>query len=99
MHAMHERLDPAELRRLQLRLRHVLRALDPQHAAEQAPGGGDVGGDCALSRLTWPGRDFGVRGPGLDETPLSWDEARLALTAGLVGLPMPGHLGAVGDTL
>jgi hypothetical protein len=44
----------------------------------------DAGHDCQVPGRTWPGRGAGVRAPGDCETPLSRDEVRHGLRAGVL---------------
>lgn len=48
MQAMPDRLDPAALRRLQLRMCPVLRPAGRYHAARQGQGSSDAGGDSPI---------------------------------------------------
>lgn len=63
-----------------VQMRGVLRAAGAVHASRQEASQRDAGSHRALSRESWPGRRFGVRAPGIDETPLSYAEAMHGLT-------------------
>lgn len=49
----------------------------------QAPGLCAVGGDRAFPREPWPGARVGVRAPGIDETPIGYDEVAHGVREGL----------------
>ncbi len=52
-------------------MRRVLCQAGAECQAQQAPGRENAGRDCTPAGRTWPGRGTGVRGPEVDETPLS----------------------------
>lgn len=74
MQQLPERINPAALGRLRLRLFGVLRAPGGQRAPEQATSSGDAGGYRALSWRAEPPRHPGIRQAEIGETPLSVEE-------------------------
>ena len=60
----------------------LLHSIGSERQAGQEAGRGDAVCDHQVSGFTWPGRDFGVRAPTPDETPLSHDEAMVAVREG-----------------
>ncbi len=69
---------------LQLPVRSVLRPAGVECAPRQAPSVSDVGCDFEISGKPFAGRRFGVRAPTPDETPLSVEEVRIGLRAGVL---------------
>ncbi len=61
----------------------VLRPSSPERSPEQASCCGNACSDCAAQRRTEQGRDFGVRQPDVDETPLSASEKDIAMREGI----------------
>jgi hypothetical protein len=62
----------------------VLRPAGGVGAPFTLPAGNDAGGDSPVSGRAWPGRDFGIRAPDPEETPLSWSEVHFAHERGLL---------------
>lgn len=60
-------------------LREVLRPSSLERTSEQTTCCGNACSDCASQRRTEQGRDFGVRQPDVDETPLSASEKDIAM--------------------
>lgn len=69
---------------IQLPVRPLLRAPGAIRAPKQKAGVRDVGRDSPISGRAWPGRGAGVRGPGIDETPLSACEVEHGQMKGLL---------------
>lgn len=61
----------------------LLYALGIERTPQQATGSGHAGGDCEISTFPWPGAGFGIRAPGVNETPLSVSEAHVAFREGV----------------
>lgn len=68
--------------RVPLPMPAVLRGAGGEREAAARAARGDAGSYRTDTRRTWPGRDFGVRAPYPDETPLSWSEALVWLHSG-----------------
>jgi hypothetical protein len=62
-----------------VQMRGVLLKAGTQHQTQKEAGGGNAGGNRAISGEPWPGAHLGVRAPGIDETPLSIDECWIAV--------------------
>jgi len=92
-----ERLNPAALGRLQLRLRPMLRQARYIGQTKQTPTGGDAVSNNPLRFSAWPGSDFGVRAPYPSETPLSWDEVQHGRVLGLFAGSYAGTQGVRGQ--
>ncbi len=71
-------------RNLPIYMRAVLRPAGAQCAPGQAPSVSHVGSDCEISGKPFAGRRVGVRAPTPDETPLSVEEVRIGLRAGVL---------------
>jgi len=62
----------------------VLRASGAVGTPKQETSVRDAGRDSPVSGRAWPGRGSGVRGPGIDETPLSACEVAYGQMKGLL---------------
>lgn len=62
----------------------VLHSSCAECLSEQRPGSGHAGSDRQVRRCTWPGRDLGVRQPGIDETPINCAEVRHGVMKGVL---------------
>lgn len=84
MQPMQDRLNTPALRRLQLRLRPMLRPAGRNHQTRQANGSGHAGGDCPVQKEPAAIRDswFAER-QGLG-TPLSPQELQHGVDAGII---------------
>ena len=69
---------------LPIQVRGMLRSLGLECAPGQKTSQRHVGCDRQIQGGPWPGADFGVRPPMLDETPISFDEAVVGLREGLL---------------
>lgn len=67
-----------------VQMRGVLLSAGAQRLPEQASRGRHARSDRALPGQSWPGAGAGVRGPGIDETPLSWAEVQHGRMRGLL---------------
>ncbi len=67
-----------------VQMRGLLLQAGAQCLPEQAARGRDARRDRALLGQSWPGQGAGVRGPGIDETPLSWAEVQHGRVRGLL---------------
>lgn len=74
MQALPDRINPAALGRLRLRLSGVLRPAGAQHVPQQDPSRGDAGRHQPLSWRPESNRNLGLRQAEIGETPLSIEE-------------------------
>lgn len=84
MQAVHSRIGPADLGRLQLRLRRVLRPAGGYYPPGQGEGRGDAGGDCAVQAVPAEGGDSWFAERKHLGTPLSAAELRHGVAVGLL---------------
>lgn len=85
MHSMPDRLNQPALRRLQLRLRPMLRPIGGYHTARQGEGSSDVGRDSPVQRIPTPSRDHWFAERAHLGTPLSHAELLHGVNAGIIG--------------
>jgi len=67
-----------------VQMRGVLCKIGIDYQTGQKQGFGDADVNKPISRESWTGQNLGIRGPEIDETPLSQDEVRFAFKKGLV---------------
>lgn len=84
MHPMPDRLNPSALRRLQLRLRPVLRQAGRQRQARQGQSSGHVGGDSPIQAEPPPSRDSWFAQRTHLGTPLSEAELEHGVAVGVI---------------
>lgn len=84
LHALHERIDPASLGRLQRQLRGLRRAPRGQYPSQQAAGEDDARRHLPSAWAPKRGRDPFPRDPDAGETGLSYAEIKFAMQRGLL---------------
>ena len=88
MQAMPSRISPAALRRLQLRMRPMLRPAGGNHQARQGEGRRDAGGDSAVQDQPAQVRDRWFAERAHLGTALSQSELEFGVRVGLIGLAL-----------
>lgn len=81
---MHDRIPAPALRRLQLRMRPLLRPAGGFNAARQGQGGGHAGSDSAVRESPAALRDHWFAERASLGTPLSDDELQHGVNAGII---------------
>jgi hypothetical protein len=69
---------------LLIQVRGMLLSADFDNKAGQEKSCCNAGGNIKIFGKSWAGKGLGIRGPEIDETPLSQDEVRFAFKKGLV---------------
>lgn len=82
---MQDRISQPALRRLQLRLRPLLRSVGRYNAARQGQGVGHVGGDSPIQEQPAQVRDRWFAERANLGTPLSLSELQHGVNAGIIG--------------
>ena len=81
---MHDRISTPALRRLQLRMRPLLRPAGSYNAARQGQGGGHVGGDSPVRESPAALRNHWFAERSHLGTPLSHDELQHGVREGII---------------
>ncbi len=84
MQAVPDRIPQSALRRLQLRMRPVLRSVGVNDAAQQGAGSDDAGGHSAIREQSAQTRDRWFAEREFLGTPLSAEELRYGVNAGII---------------
>ena len=84
LHPMHDRISTPALRRLQLRMRPLLRPAGSYNAARQGQGGGHVGGDSPVRESPAALRNHWFAERSHLGTPLSHDELQHGVREGII---------------
>lgn len=85
MQPVPDRLSQPALRRLQLRLRPMLRPVGGYYTARQGEGSGNVGSDSPVQRIPAPSRDHWFAERAHLGTPLSQAELWHGVKHGIIG--------------
>lgn len=85
MHPMPDRISQPALRRLQLRLRPMLRPVGRKHQARQSQGSGDVVGHSSVQGQPAQSVDHWFAERHYLGTPLSESEFLYGINAGIIG--------------
>lgn len=90
MQTMSSRLSPASLGRLRLRMRSVLRPFGGYNQARQSPSGCNAGGYSPIQSQSTTCRDHWFAERAYLGTPLSDDELRHGVKAGIISSTLLG---------